>query len=123
MDGLIDTLHYDGARGGVVINDTHFVLCKDIESFIDALCTAKGSSIDGRRKAFTKITGQVRKVPVYVQDGLILVPDGAARDIDTVWYSWPENEKRLPELTCLNIRQFLRAIDLPLEKTWSGFVK
>lgn len=115
MDVIIETLHYDGATGCVVVNGQHKIPASSILRFIDKICLDKGSTLKGRRESFTAITGQRRGVPVYVEEGLILVPDRAASDLDCVWHNWCLQDEGDLSVTSRHIRQFLRKIHASLE--------
>lgn len=99
---------------GVVADGSFFFEARSIEAWIDGLCLRRGSTLAGRRKAFTVLTGQKQKVPVYVDPSLILVPLCAADDLEGEWVNWCQCPTRVPEKTSRNIRQFLRAIEAPL---------
>lgn len=92
---LCDYLYYDYAKSAVCLKSESSSIWQkaaSLQSWLNAACLANGSTLEGRRRAFTHLMGQRKFIPVLVSlDPLELyLPDAAIHDAGIRYLSFGE---------------------------------
>lgn len=103
---MFNSIRYSFQDGCVILSDAsgnHPEPCCDISDWLREKCIQNGSTLQGRRQAFTSLTGQKKFVPVLVSRSplVLLFPVSRADQDDGLWinYSeisaWQEKENKM----------------------------
>ena len=88
--------------------DDNFVVSKSSKAIMENSCEYFGSTLEGRQKGTTRLTGLSHKVPVIVEESnkIIFFPTSSPKNKDCAWISLKHVDRyyRVGSKICLEFR-------------------